>query len=198
MTDTSEPTIDWATAPQQFREAFERNQQTLQAERERGARADQLERENAMLRAGVDPNHPAAEIFTAGYTGKLDIDDVKAAWASITGATPAAGAPPVNPDGSDPAVVAQLQDLQNQQQQLGTNGVPTGEEPSADPQEEMKQTFIELRGKGRNREQAFHQALDVLGQRAAEGDERVASAGAPGVSAAQQSVQKWREKQGFE
>jgi hypothetical protein len=199
LSETSEPTIDWATAPQQFREAFERNQQTLQQERDRAARADQLERENAMLRAGVDPNHPAAEVFTNGYTGKLDVEDVKEAWAKIAGQpAPTPETPPVNADGSDPNVVAALSDLQANRNQLGNQGVIPGDEPTADPQTEMIQGFHADQKRGRTREQAMHLGIDRLFTRAAEGDERVVSNGSSGASAAQQSVQKWREKQGFE
>lgn len=200
MTDTSEPTIDWATAPAHFRAAFEAQAQRLAEQETRVANLDRTERENAMLRAGVDLEHPAAAIFVAGYTGKLDVDDVKAAWAPFAGSTPppAAETPPVNPDGSDPAVVAQLADLQNQRDRLGSGGTPVGEEPTADPQTEMIQDFHERRARGRNRDQAMAMGLDGLFARAAEGDPRVASSGAPGITAAQQSVRNWREKQEFE
>jgi len=200
LSDTSEPiAIDWATAPQQFREAFERQRQQLDQANQGLSSFEQTQRENVMLRAGVDMSHPAAEIFTNGYSGKLELDDVKEAWAKIAGTpAPTAETPPVNADGSDPNVVAALADLEKQRNQLGSGGTPPGEEPSVDPQSEMIQGFHADRQRGRTREQAMDLGLDRLFGRAAEGDERVVSTGASGISAAQQSVQKWRQREGFE
>jgi hypothetical protein len=197
VSDTS-PIIDWSTAPQQMREAFERQRQQLEEANTNLAELPQTQREIVMLRAGVDENHPAAETFMAGYSGKLELDDVREAWAKIAGTpAPTPNTPPVNADGSDPNVVAQLQALEAQRQQLSQGGTPPGDEPTPDPQEEMKETFMDARKRGRNRETSMAQGLDVLFTRAAEGDERVASAGAPGVSPSVQSVQKYRERQDY-
>lgn len=199
MTDTSEPKIDWSTAPQQMREAFERTRQQLDQATQSLAELPATQRTIAMLRAGVDESHPAAAVFMRGYDGELEVDAVKAAWTAIAGTSPTATPPPtVNPDGSDPAVEDQLRDLANQQNQLGNNGVPAGDEPTVDPQTEMIQGFHEDRKRGLNRPQAMARGLDKLFTRAAEGDERIVSTGGRGVSAAEQSVQKWRQKNWFD
>ena len=194
MTDTS-PTLSWGDAPDQFRAAHERQQQELEQAQADAARADVLVRENAMLKAGVDMAHPAAEYFSAGYSGKLEVDDVKAAWEKVAGpaqppATPPQ-APPANDDGSNPDTVARLADLQRQRDQLGQGGVAPGEEPSPDPQTAMLQNNQHLKQMGRNREQAMNLSLDGLIETAVAGDQRVVSTNP------QDSVRKWREKNGF-
>lgn len=193
MTDTSEPTLNWDTAPAQFREAFNRSKAeaaeglgTVTAER------DALQRQVAMLSAGVDMGHPAAEYFAAGYSGDLKVDDIKAAWDKIAG-TPSAeppATPQVNEDGTNVAVAQQLADLQAQRDQLG-QGTPPGEEPSVDPQTAMIQDFHERQKQGRNREQAMNLALDGLIEKAVAGDSRVTATDPQG------SVRNWRAKQGF-
>lgn len=203
MTDTSsEPTIDWSTAPEQLRAAYERTRQQLEAAQAGSTEVPVLQRENAMLRAGIDMDHPAAPYFVQGYTGKLDADDIKAEWEKIAPATQGANppgqppatppAPPANEDGSDPAVVAQLQDLQHQRQQLGTGGVTPGDEPSPDPQDQMLQDFQARRAAGRTRAQAEAEGYDDLIGMAVAGDQRVVS------DSAVEATRKWRQRNGYE
>lgn len=201
LTNTSEPVIDWSTAPDQLRAAFERTQQQLQEAQASGSELEDLRRQNAMLMAGVDMTHPTAPYFMKGYDGELKVDDIKAEWEKIAGtqastqganppgqppATPPA--PPANEDGSDPTVVAQLQDLQHQRQQLGTGGVAPGEEPSPDPQDKMLADYHVNRARGLNRNQSAALAIDGLIGAAVAGDPRVVSDSA--VSA----TEKWRAK----
>lgn len=195
MTDTS-PTLDWATAPDQFRGAFENTKTQLEQAQQDAARADQLARENAMLKAGVDMSHPAAATFVAGYSGPLEVDDVKAAWEPIGGTPPptpppTTTAPPTNDDGSDPIVVAQLNDLQAQRNQLSNGGTAPGEEPTVDPQTGMIQRFHHGLSKGHTRERATNDGLAVLFEAAANGDPRVTSDSPEG------SVRNWRQKNEF-
>lgn len=195
MTDIS-PTLDWATAPDQFRSSFDNVKAQLEQAQQEAARADQLERQNAMLLAGVDMSHPAAATFVAGYSGPLEVDDVKAAWAPIGGTPPptpppTTTAPPTNDDGSDPDVVAQQSALQAQRNQLSNGGTAPGDEPTADPQTAMIQRFQHGLSKGHPRDRAMNDGIAVLFEAAANGDPRVTSDSPEG------SVRNWRQKNEF-
>lgn len=200
MTDPSEPILNWQDAPGQFRAAFDAQRNELDQARQQASANETLARENAMLHAGIDFEHPAASYFVAGYNGKLEVDDIKAEWEKIAGPPPgvpaappaAPGAPAVNADGSDPAAVAQLQDLQNQRNQLGNGAVAPGEEPTPDPQDLMVQEFHADRAAGRTRAQAEVLGYDRMVERAVAGDQRLVSSSASEASA------KWRARNGFD
>jgi len=200
LTDPSNPDLlNWADAPGQFRAAFDAQRNELDQARQQANANDTLTRENAMLRAGIDLDHPAASYFTAGYSGKLEVDDIKAEWEKIAGpppgtpaTPPAVPGPPVNADGSDPAVVAQLQDLQNQRNQLGNGAVAPGEEPTPDPQDLMIQEFHADRAAGRTRAQAEVLGYDRMVERAVAGDQRLVS------NSATEATAKWRARNGFD
>ena len=86
--------------------------------KERAKEAERLEaeltatrRQAAFSQAGVDPSHPAAKYFMAGYEGEPTADAVRAEWQTIAG----------NGQQADPTVDQELADLQNAQS-LTTGG----------------------------------------------------------------------------
>lgn len=168
------PTIDWSTAPGQLRDAHDAARKDAQAAR--GER-DALQREVAMLRAGVDSEHPAYSYFNAGYKGELAPDDIKAEWAKITGnqttTPPAEGQAPAQP--SVPTEVAdQLQALQDARSKLTGGATAPGTEPTPDPMDTALTTFHEARKGGDNQQQAMRKAFQVMFNAAAAGDQRIA------------------------
>lgn len=72
-TVTPEPTpAAEGTGPKELRDAAQRGRQTV-------AERDQLKRENAFLRAGIDPEDKRLGYFAAGYKGELTKDAITAA-----------------------------------------------------------------------------------------------------------------------
>lgn len=197
MTDASEPTtqLSWDTAPDQFRSAHDKLRNDHQAViSERG----KLEREVAMLRAGVDSTHPAFSYFNAGYEGKLITDDIKAEWAKIVGVTqqptepPAGEQPPPADDGTDPAAAEAMRRLQEERGKLRADAVAPGEEPTPDPEAEMLAVYHRSRAEGRPNVEAQRAGLQVAFDAAAAGDPRIVS------DSATEAVAKWRRKHGYE
>lgn len=96
-----------------------------------------------------------------------------------------------NADGSDPNVVAQLTDLQNERSRLGTGATAPGQEPAVHPQTAMLQEFHAVRAQGATREDSIAAGFESLFGAAASGDERVASASQDEAKA------KWAARQGM-
>lgn len=196
MTDASEPTpqLSWDSAPDQFRSAHDKLRNDHQAVISDRAK---LEREVAMLRAGVDSNHPAFSYFNAGYEGKLTTDDIQAEWTKIVGATqqptePPAGEQPPSDDGTDPAAAEAMRQLQEERSKLRADATAPGEEPSPDPEAEMLAVYHRNRADGRPNVDAQRAGLQVAFDAAAAGDPRIVS------DSAAEAAAKWRRKHGFE
>ena len=75
----------------QVRQALDRERDRTRAARAEAAEAEQLRREVAFLRAGVDADSPLGQVFQKGYDGELDVEAIKTAWSAIA---PAATPPP--------------------------------------------------------------------------------------------------------
>lgn len=196
MSDT-EPTLNWEDAPGHFKEAHKRVRGELDKAREQLGEVDTLKRQNAFLRAGLDTEHPGFSFFDAGYTGKLDTDEIRQTWettfGSSTPAPPAADQEqPTNDDGSNPDVADQLTRLQQDRAKLHTDAVAPGEEPSPDPQVEAIRIFHQRQREGATRPQATGAAFDHIFAAANAGDPRVVS------ESAEEAQRKWRMRNGFE
>ena len=119
----------------QVRGALDRERELRRAAETDASRATVLERENAMLRAGVDSSHPAFSYFNAGYSGELEAEAIKAEWAKIvpTGATPPL--PPPSEEPPPPANDAggltpeQAEALRRDRSALNSDTSPPGAEP---------------------------------------------------------------------
>lgn len=198
---TPPPTIDWTTAPEQLRTAHDKARKDAGQAREELATA---QREIALLRAGVDAEHPAYSYFNAGYKGELSTDDIQAEWAKITGGQqqtppPAGEQPPagqpqgqqLTPDGLTAEQAAQLQALQQARGTFNAGGaVAPGQEPSPDPMETALATFHQARTQGSNQEQAMRQAFQVMFDAAVAGDGRIA------FDSADAQMRAWKQKHG--
>lgn len=198
MTDTSEPTptLDWETAPDQFREAHKNATDQLNRLKEDAAERDKLRREVAMLRAGVDSQDPFYEYFTAGYSGKEDPEEIAAAWQKLRGTAQPPPLPGEEPEPtptnepSDELIESQRQ-LQEVRAKLRTNSVAPGEEPSPHPFDAALAVANQAKERGRTREQQTAAYLQTVFNAAVAGDERIVS------KSSAEAKEKWRKRQGL-
>jgi len=154
----------------QLREAYKRERARARELAAQQPQNDELRRENAMLRAGVDLTHPVGELFSRGYQGELDVEAVKDAWDKVA---PAAPTPPATTEPPEGEPTAEEIVRQQASREMAGGAHPPGGEPSPDPKEEAYKTFWDLRKAGKDRERAGAFALDKWMEAAAAGDERV-------------------------
>lgn len=161
--------------PAGLRAALDRSRTRAQELETQLASTAALQREVAMLKAGIDLESPTGKLFVRAYDGPLDdIEKVKEAWAEVSPAVPpiqgepAGEAPPSN-DGATP------EELEQQRRRAAVRGdaVPPGAEPSPDPWDQAYAVFHEEQRKGRRRADAGAAALTGVIQAALAGDERV-------------------------
>jgi hypothetical protein len=132
------------------------------------ARTSELEREIAMLRAGVDTESPVGKLFVKAYDGELTTEAVAAA-ATAVGAIKNVEAP-----AADPELTPEQQAIDDTRDRLNGNrsgdlALDDGEGP--DPLKHALETFqIEKLSIGT--ENAQHHALASVIQAAARGDKR--------------------------
>lgn len=98
--------------------------QALDAERARG---EQLQRENAMLRAGVDLDSAAGQLFAKGYDGPLESDEIRKIASQVNALRDAATVTPSEPDPS----VAYRETVERGTNHPGTT--PGGTTPTRQP-----------------------------------------------------------------
>lgn len=169
MSESSEPEINDSTPVPQLRDAYNRANERAAANAEAAGRVPRLERENALLRAGGDPDSRVGRLLL----GDDDVDwsdraAVQAAWTEVS-PPPAAPPPPAEGEPPDQEAI----DRQNRRDQLATGNTPPGEEPTGDPWDVATNIFQEARRKGRDRDRASAPALDSILEAAVAGDKRV-------------------------
>jgi hypothetical protein len=199
----NDPQLDWATAPQQFREAHQRQQQRMQELEDQARQAEVTARENAMLRAGVDMDHPAAAYFVDGYKGELDAEAIQKEWAKLApppAAPPPAGdttTPPEPPPAGEPTppndgATPTEQQFQQTLSNLHGETTPPGGEPTPDPWTDALKGFHESKKQGGTTVQAQRGAFQKIINAAIAGDQRVVS------SSAAEAKEKWARSHGYE
>lgn len=155
---------------QELRDAADRG-------REAAREAEELRRENAMLRAGVPTDTPLGAMFARAYDGKLDVDAVKAAWAEVAPAE----APPVEEQSEEQPPVEEHQQVEQTEQRriltTGGAGETAGQTPPADPIQTGYGAFKEELAEGKSREEASAAVFGSILSAAAQGDERVIFSG---------------------
>lgn len=164
MSDQSQSSI------QELRDAADRG-------REAAREAEELRRENAMLRAGVPTDTPLGAMFARAYDGKLDVDAVKAAWAEVA---PVEAPPAQEQSEEQPPVEEDRQVEQTEQRRIlttGGAGETAGQTPPADPIQTGFGAFREELAEGKSREEASAAVFGSILSAAAQGDERVIFSG---------------------
>lgn len=133
--------------------------------------ADQLARENAMLRAGVDLDSKAGAYFAKGYDGELTTEAIKAEAADFSGVLRGESAPPAAPPAEEKPPVDENQS--RERMDLASNSGAPGTTPGEDPYKAAESAFNEALGSNGSREKASAAAFSALIQAANAGDKRV-------------------------
>jgi hypothetical protein len=166
--------VDDNTPVPQLRDAYNRATQRADTNAEAASRVPHLERENALLRAGGDPDSRVGRLLLRD--DDLDWsnrDAVKAAWTEVVPPAaetpPAAPAAPASPEAVDEAALAR----QERSERLNSGATSPGQEPTPDPWDEANAMYQEGRRKHQTQERAAAPALDHVIDRAVAGDPRV-------------------------
>jgi hypothetical protein len=202
MTDISEPdqppALDWETAPEQFRQAHSNATEQLNRLKAEAAEAAQVRRENAMLRAGIDVNHPIFDMFSKAYSGKEDPEAIRTEFERLTGAATAPhdaseGSPPAETPEPGPPTEAERMNaaLQEARGKLNTEAIAPGEEPEPHPFDAAMGAAKQQRDLGRSRESQMSSYLQTLFNAAVKGDPRVTSTNP------EDAKEKWERRQGL-
>lgn len=130
------------------------------------AEADRLNRENAMLRAGIDLDAKAGQYFAKGYDGELTTEAITAEANDFPGALRGAATPKAETEPeADPTETRERMDLASG----STPSVPEGE----DPYVEGMKAFTAARRDGTPADKAAAAAFGPLFKAAVQGDKRV-------------------------
>lgn len=154
---------------QELRDAADRG-------REATKRAAELERDNAMLRAGVPTDTPLGQMFARAYDGQLEPDAVKAAWAEVA---PSTESTPPPPEETEQVNESERQAETDTRRTLTTGGAgeSVGTPPPTDPVKKGYDDFQEALRDGQSRERASAAVFGNILTAAASGDERVIFSG---------------------
>ena len=153
----------------QLREAAEAGRKAV-------TEAEQLKRENAFLKAGLDPEDPKAKYFVKGYDGELTKEAIvaEATAAGILGApAPKAEEPPVE----EPPAGGRQQPSDEEQEfeamsQVAAGAGDAGAPPQVDELEAGWERYGQQRQAGARREDAAAAVLGTILEGAVKGDER--------------------------
>lgn len=166
MSDAS-TTPDEST-PEGLRDYANRMKADAEAAAARVAELEASNRRNTFLAAGVDLDSPVGKLLDTAYSGDVEVEAVKAAWAEV-----APQSAPVTPEPTDDGPTPE--ELANQQARtaLTTGGTPPGQEPTVEPWQGALSGFQGDREKGVPVDTAQANALSKVFQAAYDGDERV-------------------------
>jgi ribosomal protein L12E/L44/L45/RPP1/RPP2 len=140
---------------------------------ERDARqARQLQRENAMLKAGIDTDSDLGTMFVKAYDGDLNPEVIRAAWAKIA---PAEKPAEPKPDDGEPPAAEREGDKRFEEERhlLVASGSPDdGRPPDRDPRKTAVEAGQKALQEGKSRDEALAETFSALVAAAAAGDER--------------------------
>lgn len=118
---------------------------------------DSMKREMAFLKAGVDTDSKVGQLLYKAYDGELDTASIQAEWSELS---PAAAAPPSEPDTTDDARVSQ------ERQDLAGDSVPP-ENQTESPYDAGHREFKAMMDAGRPKEDSaarfVHTVLEAAG-----------------------------------
>lgn len=149
-------------------------EQRLKDARDTQSRAANLERENAMLKAGVDLNDPKGTLFSKGYDGDLTPDKIREAAVSF-GILEASTDPDdtVTEEPPDTPLEPGEESLPDQQRELARGAAQPGETPAPDPYDAAAKIHKEALESGAQEKEAIGAAINSVVNAAHDGDQRV-------------------------
>jgi len=147
----------------ELRDAADRGKEAIQER-------DQLKREMAFLKAGVDTESKAGKLLFKAYDGELETDAIQVEWHELVPPLVAETQPEPEPEVID----ATDTQVAEERQALANDGVPP-ENQSENPYEQGHREFKEMVSAGRPNEDATASFVRTVIEAAARGDERVIS-----------------------
>ena len=162
----SEGVIDMADETggiKELRDAADRGKEAI-------AERDQLKREVAFMKAGVDTDSKAGQLLFKAYDGELETESIQAEWQELV-PTPV---PVVEPEPTQDIVNETDTQVAEQRQALAEDSVSV-ETSTQSPYEQGFQEFKTAYDAGRSKEDSAAKFVNTILEAASQGDERVIS-----------------------
>ena len=147
----------------ELRDAADRGREAIQER-------DQLKREMAFLKAGVDTDSKAGQLLFKAYDGELDTESIQAEWQELA-PTPS---PVVKPEQAQETVSEADTRVADQRQALAEDSVSV-ESTTQSPYEQGFQEFKKAYDAGTPKEDSAARFVHTVLEAAGQGDERVLS-----------------------
>jgi len=154
---------DETSGIKELRDAADRGKEAI-------AERDQLKREVAFMKAGVDTETPAGKLLFKAYDGELDSASIKRDWDALVPAS----VPVVEPEPAQDNVTPVDTQVSEQRQALAEDSVPV----EATTQSPYDQGFTEFKtawDSGKPKDEAAAKFVHTVLEAAGKGDERVIS-----------------------
>lgn len=152
---------------------------SLRAAAKKGKKADDLERELAFTKAGIDTDSDAGRMFMRGYDGELDKEKVREAAipfglvAAELAPAPAGKGHVLNDDTAGDTPLLEGEDKMTGQRTTVASGAPPDRGIELDPYDHAISEGEEVMKRGGKYQDAFAVGINLLAQSAAAGDKRV-------------------------
>ena len=147
----------------ELRDAADRGREAIQER-------DQLKREMAFMKAGVDTDSKAGQLLFKAYDGELETESIQAEWQELVPTS----APVVEPEQAQDNVNETDTKVAEQRQALAEDSVSV-EASTQSPYEQGFQEFKTAYDSGRSKEDSAAKLVHTILEAASQGDERVVS-----------------------
>ena len=147
----------------ELRDAADRGREAIQER-------DQLKREMAFMKAGVDTDSKAGQLLFKAYDGELETESIQAEWQELVPTS----APVVEPEQAQDNVNETDTQVAEQRQALAEDSVSV-EASTQSPYEQGFQEFKTAYDSGRSKEDSAAKFVHTILEAASQGDERVVS-----------------------
>ena len=147
----------------ELRDAADRGREAIQER-------DQLKREMAFMKAGVDTDSKAGQLLYKAYDGELETESIQAEWQELVPTS----APVVEPEQAQDNVNETDTQVAEQRQALAEDSVSV-EASTQSPYEQGFQEFKTAYDAGRSKEDSAAKFVHTILEAASQGDERVVS-----------------------
>ena len=147
----------------ELRDAADRGREAIQER-------DQLKREMAFIKAGVDTDSKAGQLLFKAYDGELETESIQAEWQELV-PTPV---PVVEPEPAQETVTETDTQVSEQRQALAEDSVSV-EATTQSPYEQGFQEFQKAYDSGRPKDESAARFVHTVLEAAGQGDERVVS-----------------------